>query len=48
MDVLGDEVDSLVALLEKVHLVMEQYAPVLLHYPGVSFNLTFSPSFQVK
>ncbi|KAG0616600.1 hypothetical protein M758_5G127400 [Ceratodon purpureus] len=36
VDVLGDEVDSLVALLEKVHVVMDQYAPVLLHYPGVA------------
>ncbi|XP_073395367.1 uncharacterized protein [Physcomitrium patens] len=36
VDVLGDEVDSLVALLEKVHIVMNQYAPVLLHYPGVA------------
>lgn len=48
MDVLGDEVDSLVALLEKVHVVMDQYAPVLLHYPGVSFNPTFLPAFQVS
>ncbi|KAG0612099.1 hypothetical protein M758_6G001400 [Ceratodon purpureus] len=36
VDVLGDEVDSLVALLEKVHVVMDQYAPVLLRYPGVA------------
>lgn len=27
--------DSLVALLERLYAVLDQYAPVLLHYPGV-------------
>ncbi|CAM6062274.1 unnamed protein product, partial [Sphagnum tenellum] len=35
VDLLGDEVDNLVALLERVSTVLEHYSPVLQHYPGV-------------
>lgn len=38
VDLLGDEVDALTALLEKVYTVLEHYAPVLRHYPGVSLS----------
>jgi hypothetical protein len=35
VDLLGDEVDNLVGLLERVSTVLEHYSPVLQHYPGV-------------
>jgi hypothetical protein len=35
VDLLGDEVDNLVALLQRVSTVLEHYSPVLQHYPGV-------------
>jgi hypothetical protein len=38
VDLLGDEVDNLVALLERVSTVLEHYSPVLQHYPGVAIS----------
>ncbi|CAM6038291.1 unnamed protein product [Sphagnum compactum] len=35
VDLLGDEVDNLVALLARVSTVLEHYSPVLQHYPGL-------------
>ena len=35
VDVLGDEVDTLLSLLEKVYVALDHYLPVLQHYPGV-------------
>ncbi|CAL9120456.1 unnamed protein product [Musa textilis] len=35
VDLLGDEVDVLLHLLEKIHIALEHYSPVLQHYPGV-------------
>ncbi|CAD5178747.1 unnamed protein product [Musa acuminata subsp. malaccensis] len=35
VDLLGDEVDVLLHLLEKIHVALEHYSPVLQHYPGV-------------
>ncbi|MCO5557941.1 hypothetical protein L7F22_011514 [Adiantum nelumboides] len=33
VDLLGDEVDSLMDILEEVHVTFDMYAPVLVHYP---------------
>ncbi|CAA7408921.1 unnamed protein product [Spirodela intermedia] len=35
VDVLGDEVDTLLDILEKIYVALDYYSPVLLHYPGV-------------
>lgn len=35
VDLLGDEVDVLLHLLEKIYIALEHYSPVLQHYPGV-------------
>ncbi|XP_029121568.1 WPP domain-associated protein isoform X2 [Elaeis guineensis] len=35
VDLLGDEVDALLRLLEKIYIALEHYSPVLQHYPGV-------------
>ncbi|KAK1281438.1 hypothetical protein QJS04_geneDACA014238 [Acorus gramineus] len=35
VDVLGDEVDALLSVLEKVYIALDHYAHVLQHYPGI-------------
>lgn len=35
VDLLGDEVDALVNLLEKIYIALDHYSPILRHYPGV-------------
>ncbi|KAK9049379.1 hypothetical protein SSX86_020084 [Deinandra increscens subsp. villosa] len=35
VDLLGDEVDTLLGLLEKIYIALDHYSPVLRHYPGV-------------
>ncbi|KDO75248.1 hypothetical protein CISIN_1g002225mg [Citrus sinensis] len=37
VDLLGDEVDTLSGLLEKIYIALDHYSSVLQHYPGVSF-----------
>ncbi|KAK4488104.1 hypothetical protein RD792_003846 [Penstemon davidsonii] len=36
VDLLGDEVDALLRLLEKIYIALDHYSPILKHYPGVS------------
>ncbi|KAJ9542235.1 hypothetical protein OSB04_028741 [Centaurea solstitialis] len=36
VDLLGDEVETLLGLLEKIYIALDHYSPVLQHYPGVS------------
>ncbi|KAG9148476.1 hypothetical protein Leryth_025171 [Lithospermum erythrorhizon] len=35
VDLLGDEVDVLLGLLEKIYIGLDHYSPVLKHYPGI-------------
>lgn len=35
VDLLGDEVDALLSLLEKIYAALDHYSPVLQHYPGI-------------
>ncbi|CAA6657452.1 unnamed protein product [Spirodela intermedia] len=35
VDLLGDEVDTLIGLLEKIYLVLDYYSPVLQYYHGI-------------
>lgn len=35
VDLLGDEVDALVSLLEKIYVAIDHYSPILQHYPGI-------------
>ncbi|CAN8316233.1 unnamed protein product [Cochlearia groenlandica] len=35
VDLLGDEVESLLDLLEKIYIALDHYSPVLKHYPGI-------------
>lgn len=35
VDLLGDEVDALLSLLEKIYIALDHYSPILQHYPGV-------------
>ncbi|KAG5620448.1 hypothetical protein H5410_005666 [Solanum commersonii] len=35
VDLLGDEVDTLLRLLEKIYIGLDHYLPVLQHYPGI-------------
>ncbi|KAK6932055.1 hypothetical protein RJ641_001679 [Dillenia turbinata] len=35
VDLLGDEVDALLSLLEKIYIGLDHYSPVLQHYPGI-------------
>ncbi|KAI7756285.1 hypothetical protein M8C21_032830 [Ambrosia artemisiifolia] len=35
VDLLGDEVETLCGLLEKIYIALDHYSPVLKHYPGV-------------
>lgn len=35
VDLLGDEVDALLRLLEKMYIALDHYSPILKHYPGI-------------
>ncbi|PWA81554.1 hypothetical protein CTI12_AA185100 [Artemisia annua] len=35
VDLLGDEVETLLGLLQKIYIALDHYSPVLQHYPGV-------------
>ncbi|KAL6542686.1 hypothetical protein OROHE_010206 [Orobanche hederae] len=35
VDLLGDEVDALLRLLNKIYIGLDHYSPVLKHYPGI-------------
>ncbi|KAJ4702960.1 WPP domain-associated protein [Melia azedarach] len=35
VDLLGDEVDALLRLLEKIYIALDHYSPILQHYPGI-------------
>ncbi|KAK4710760.1 hypothetical protein R3W88_005273 [Solanum pinnatisectum] len=35
VDLLGDEVDTLLSLVEKIYIALDHYSPVLHHYPGI-------------
>ncbi|OVA05849.1 hypothetical protein BVC80_8409g2 [Macleaya cordata] len=35
VDLLGDEVDALLSLLEKIYVALDHYSSILQHYPGV-------------
>ncbi|KAI8524535.1 hypothetical protein RHMOL_Rhmol13G0156900 [Rhododendron molle] len=35
VDLLGDEVDALLSLLEKIYIALDHYSPIFQHYPGV-------------
>ncbi|KAF2317896.1 hypothetical protein GH714_041216 [Hevea brasiliensis] len=37
VDLLGDEVDTLLSLLEKIYIALDHYSPILQHYPGVRY-----------
>ncbi|PIA39817.1 hypothetical protein AQUCO_02600346v1 [Aquilegia coerulea] len=39
VDLLGDEVDTLLSLLEKIYIALYHYSPVLEHYPGIMDTL---------
>ncbi|CDP17300.1 unnamed protein product [Coffea canephora] len=39
VDLLGDKVDKLLNLLEKIYIGLDHYSPVLRHYPGVMETL---------
>lgn len=45
VDLLGDEVDTLLGLLEKIYIALDHYSSVLQHYPGVRTHFFFSPLF---
>lgn len=36
VDLLGDEVDTLLKLLERIYIALDHYSPILKHYPGIS------------
>ncbi|KAJ4847028.1 hypothetical protein Tsubulata_039454 [Turnera subulata] len=36
VDLLGDEVDNLLSLLEKIYIALDHYSPILQHYPGIT------------
>lgn len=36
VDILGDEVDTLLSILGKIYIALDHYSPVLKHYPGVT------------
>ncbi|XP_019100437.1 PREDICTED: WPP domain-associated protein-like isoform X3 [Camelina sativa] len=35
VDLLGDEVETLLDLLEKIYIALDHYSPILKHYPGI-------------
>lgn len=48
VDLLGDEVDTLLNLLEKIYIALNHYSPVLKHYPGVRWiTSSFASSFAI-
>ncbi|GMH21061.1 hypothetical protein Nepgr_022903 [Nepenthes gracilis] len=36
VDLLGDQVDSLLSILEKIYIALDHYSPILEHYPGIT------------
>ncbi|KAK9936928.1 hypothetical protein M0R45_013748 [Rubus argutus] len=36
VDLLGDEVDTLLNLVEKIYIALDHYSPILQHYPGIT------------
>ncbi|XP_062161255.1 WPP domain-associated protein [Alnus glutinosa] len=36
VDLLGDEVNALLSLLEKIYIALDHYSPILQHYPGIT------------
>ena len=38
VDLLGDEVDTLLSLLEKIYIALDHYSHILRHYPGVRLS----------
>ncbi|KAM2496600.1 hypothetical protein COP2_037408 [Malus domestica] len=36
VDLLGDKVETLLSLVEKIHIALDHYSPVLKHYPGIT------------
>lgn len=36
VDILGDEVETLLSVLGKIYIALDHYSPVLKHYPGVT------------
>ncbi|TQE12057.1 hypothetical protein C1H46_002451 [Malus baccata] len=40
VDLLGDEVGTLLSLVEKIYIALDHYSPVLKHYPGITEILT--------
>ncbi|PQQ21231.1 WPP domain-associated protein [Prunus yedoensis var. nudiflora] len=36
VDLLGDEVDTLLSLVEKIYIGLDHYSPILQHYPGIT------------
>ncbi|KAF8105812.1 hypothetical protein N665_0155s0029 [Sinapis alba] len=35
VDLLGDEIDSLLDLCQKIYIALDHYSPILKHYPGI-------------
>ncbi|KAJ4975396.1 hypothetical protein NE237_000502 [Protea cynaroides] len=35
VDLLGDDVDALLSLLEKIYIALDHYSPILQYYPGI-------------
>ncbi|KAF8408774.1 hypothetical protein HHK36_004843 [Tetracentron sinense] len=49
VDLLGDEVDALSSLLEKIYIALDHYSPILQHYPGTEDDLkAFKDIFDVS
>ncbi|KAL6197109.1 hypothetical protein ACLB2K_032721 [Fragaria x ananassa] len=36
VDLLGDEVETLLNLVEKIYIALDHYSPILQHYPGIT------------
>ncbi|PPD68603.1 hypothetical protein GOBAR_DD34525 [Gossypium barbadense] len=47
VDLLGDEVEVLLGLLEKIYIALDHYSPILKHYPGMNVD-SFSPLFSMR
>lgn len=41
VDLLGDQVETLLSILGKIYMGLDHYSPILQHYPGVRFPLHF-------
>lgn len=51
VDLLGDEVDTLLRLLERIYVALDHYSHILQHYPGVRifpFLLIFLMSVHIR